>query len=160
MLFGEKTTMTRSSETLEYPESVSTIREKKVWDQKQRAALINATENAVLISVHQNYYPDPRPSGPVVLYGSGAGSTTLAEKVQAAFDSELCPENRRVSTPVSPKIYLMKQVNCPAILVECGFLSNPTEAAQLKNSEYQKKLALILVMSYFQFASDCGGGIR
>lgn len=160
LLFGENPIMTRSSETLEYPDTVSTIREKKVWDQKRRASLINTTERAVLISVHQNYYPDARPSGPVVLYGSAKGSSTLAEKVQSAFDSSLCPENRRVSAPVSPKIYLMKQISCPAILVECGFLSNPTEAEQLKNAEYQKKLALILVMSYLQYAADGSGGIR
>ena len=154
LLFGEKPVMTRTTEALEYPENTSTIREKKVWDQKQRVALINATENAVLISVHQNYYPDSRPSGAVVLFGTAEGSSALAETAQNTLVSALCPENRRVAAPVSSKIYLMQQISCPAILVECGFLSNPAEAEQLKSADYQTKLAMILLASYFQFTAD------
>ena len=61
--FGIKTAMTRESETIEYPASAKTVRERKAFDQKSRIALINSFENAVLISIHQNKYTDPRSRG-------------------------------------------------------------------------------------------------
>ena len=158
LLLGERPVMTRVTEDLQYPESATTIREKKVWDQKQRVERINKTENAVLISVHQNFYPDARPNGAVVLYGAADGSSALAERVQSQLTTQLCPENRRVAAPASQNIYLMKQVSCPSILVECGFLSNPAEAELLNSADYQKKLALILITSYFQHTEENIGG--
>ena len=151
LLCGVPVTMTRESETLSYPESESTVRAKKVWDQKRRAELINAVENAVLISIHQNKYPDARPSGTQVLYGAAEGSELLGTLTHENLISALCPGNRRVAAPVSKTIYLMKHISCPAILVECGFLSNREESQRLKEPGYQTKLALVLAASYLQF---------
>lgn len=153
-LFGVQTVMTRTDETLDYPPEAGTIREKKLWDQKTRVALINAVENAVLISVHQNTYPDARPSGSQVLYAKTAGSPEFAEIAHANLINALNPENRRVAAPISDRIYLMKRVNCPAILVECGFLSNPAEAAKLETGEYQTELAAALIGSYLQYVGN------
>ena len=150
-IFGTDAIMTRTSEALDYPDENASIHNKKVWDQKARVSLINSTENAILISVHQNTYPDPRPSGCEVLYGKTVGAKEFAEVTQNHLISQLCPENRRVAAPISDKIYLMKQVTCPAILVECGFLSNPEEAAKLESDVYRTELALILMVSYFQY---------
>lgn len=150
-LLGLPCAMTRSGDTLDYPDSASTTRTKKVWDQQQRVALINALPDAVLLSIHQNKYPDPRPRGAQVLYGKGEGSSAFAETAQSALTESLCPENRRVAAPIPDSIYLMKNVRCPAILVECGFLSNPEELALLKTPEYQLKLALTLTAAYLRF---------
>lgn len=155
-LFGVHTVMTRTGETLDYPAEADTIRKMKNWDQKTRVALINSTENAVLISVHQNKYPDARPSGSQVLYAKTAGSPAFAEIAHANLIHALNPENRRVAAPISDRIYLMKYVNCPAILVECGFLSNPAEAAKLGTGEYQTELAAALIGSYLQYAAGNG----
>ena len=152
-LCGVRTVMTRTDEALNYPAEADTIRKKKNWDQKTRAALINATENAVLISVHQNTYPDARPSGSQVLYAKTKGSSEFAGIAHANLISALNPENRRVAAPISDRIYLMKTVSCPAILVECGFLSNPAEAAKLGTGEYQTELAAALIGSYLQYAA-------
>ena len=150
-LFGTEAIMTRASEALNYPDENASIHSKKVWDQKSRVSLINSTDNALLISVHQNTYPDPRPSGSEVLYGKTVGAKEFAEHTQDLLVTQLCPENRRVAAPISDKIYLMKHVTCPAILVECGFLSNPKEAAKLKSDVYRTELALVLMISYFQY---------
>ena len=150
-LFGIEPVLTREAETLDYPQNVGTIREKKVWDQKTRVALINSTPNAVLISVHQNTYPDARPNGTEVLYGKAAGSDSLAALTQNNLITQLCPDNRRVAAPISDKIYLMKNVICPAILVECGFLSNEVEAKKLESDVYRTELALVLISSYLQY---------
>ena len=153
-LFGAPAVMTRTGETLDYPPEAATIRQKKNWDQKTRIALINATENAVLISVHQNTYPDARPSGSQVLYSKTAGSSEFAEIAHANLIGALNPENRRVAAPISNRIYLLKSVSCPEILVECGFLSNPAEAAKLGTGEYQTELAAALIGSYLQYIGE------
>lgn len=152
-LFGNEPVMTRTSETLDYPETEQSIHDKKVWDQKQRVARINAVENAVLLSIHQNKFPDRRPRGTLVLYGKADGSKQLAELTHSNLTELLYPENRRVAAPVSDSIYLMKHLRCPAILVECGFLSNPEETQLLRSDSYQTKLALILYSSYLQYFS-------
>ena len=152
-LLGTEPILTRTSEELDYPDENASIHEKKVWDQKTRVARIKSAENAVLISVHQNMFPDPRPSGTEVLYGKAAGSDSFAALTQENLVKHLCPENRRVAAPISEKIYLMKNVHCPAILAECGFLSNPEEAKKLESDVYRTELALILISSYFQYIS-------
>ena len=149
-LLGIRTLLTRESEELDYPDDLDTIREKKVWDQHTRLAMINSTPGAVLVSVHQNRYPDPRPSGSQVLYAKTAGSAELGELTHGNLIAALCPENRRVAAPVQDSVYLMKNVNCPAILVECGFLSNYDEAQKLESDSYQTALAVILIGSYLQ----------
>lgn len=157
-LFGIQTVMTRSSEALNYPEEAESIHEKKVWDQQSRAELINSIPNAVLISIHQNTYPDPRPSGPQVLYGRVSGAEILGELAQTALTENVAPENRRLAAPISENIYLMKSSNCPAILVECGFISNEKELNLLLDDSYQCKLAAILLSSYIQYMNLSPGG--
>lgn len=146
--FGVESLMTRTDESLAYPDSASSIAEKKRWDQRTRLELINSAENAVLISIHQNYYPDPRPVGPQVLYGKSEASKALGELCHGLLNENLCPENRRVAAPALDNIYLMKNAGCTAILVECGFMSNAGELQMLRNDEYQKKLAAIMLASY------------
>lgn len=149
--FGVKTVMTRTTEELDYPDSAKTVREKKNWDQKTRAELISSISNAVLISIHQNTYPDPRPRGSQVLYGAARGSQELGELAHNLLIEMLNPENRRVAEPISDKIYLMRKAQCPAILVECGFMSNAQESALLVDNEYQTKLAMVLLASYLRY---------
>lgn len=147
-LFGLETLMTRTSEELPYPESAGTIAEKKLWDQRRRIEMINSAEEAVLISIHQNFYPDSRPSGAQVLYGKVAGSQEWGELCHNLFNCTLCPENRRVAVPVAENIYLMKNAECCAILVECGFMSNPSELKMLHDENYQNKIAAVLLAAY------------
>ena len=150
-LFGVPCAMTRDTESLPYPPTLSGIHEKKVWDQRQRAETINAAEHSVLISIHQNKYPDARPSGTQVLYASGEASAQLGSLTHELLRACLCPENRRVPSPAPDSIYLLKHISCPAILVECGFLSNPAELVRLKSSDYQTGIAAVLLAGYSQF---------
>lgn len=152
-LCGAKCLMTRTDEALEYPPELDTIHEKKVWDQKRRLDMTRTAPNPVFLSIHQNYYPDPRPSGVQVLYAPAEGSEALGAAAQDNLLRCLCPDCRRVLMPAGKSIFLMKQMQCPAILVECGFLSNPEEAEKLQTPEYQTKLAAVLMASYLQFES-------
>lgn len=155
-LFGLPSVMTRTSEELDYPESATTIRAKKVADQKARIELINSTANAVMISIHQNIYPSAAPSGAQALYAATEGSMELAELMQDNFAAYLAADNKRTASKISGDIFLMKKAECTAVLVECGFISNPNELTLLKDAEYQKKLASIILSSYTQFISETG----
>ena len=150
-LFGLPSIMTRKKEELEYPDPDATIHAKKVWDQKNRVELINRFQNALLLSIHQNRFPDSRPKGSQVLYAKNSGSKEFAEITHYNLIAQLNPENRRVAAPISDSIFLMKQVHCPAILVECGFLSNPSETERLKSIHYQNSLAVVLLGSCLQY---------
>ena len=150
-LLGYRTIMTRRSEELDYPSSAATIRAKKIADQNMRVELINGTPNAVLLSIHQNIYPTPAPCGSQALYGKFQGSNLFAELIQNGSEQYIDPENTRNAAGISDDIYLMKKVECPAVLIECGFLSNQDELKKLKSSEYQTKLAAVFAASYIQF---------
>lgn len=153
-LFGCNAVLTRESQNLPYPDDTATIHAKKVWDTQNRVCLINETENAVLVSVHQNKFPDARPSGTQVFFGKAETSDALALITHQNLLENLCPDNRRMAAPISKNVYLMNHVNCPAILVECGFLSNPEETKKLNCDDYRTELALILLSSYLQYLSD------
>lgn len=156
VFLGVESVMTRYSESLDYPKSATTIRAKKIADQKARIELINSAPNAVLISVHQNTYPSAKPSGGQALYGKVEGSQALAELIQSNITLSIDADNTRAAAKISDDIYLMKKAECPAVLVECGFMSNPTELELLKTEEYQAKLAAVFVASYIQFISETG----
>lgn len=156
-LFGVETVMTRESQDISYPESAATTAQRKQSDQKARIELINAQENAVLISIHQNYYPDARPSGCQVLYGEPEGSRELGELTHKNMTEALCPSSRRVAAPISEDIYLMRAAKCTSILVECGFLSNRNEAALLLTDDYQLKISALLLASYLQYEAGQSG---
>lgn len=148
---GTSAVMTRESLGIEYPEAARSTRERKNYDQRSRVELINSYPNAVLISIHQNKFPDGRPRGPQVLYARTEGSQEFGEIAHGNLLSLLYPESRRVAAPISESIYITKMITCPAILVECGFLSNRTEAELLQDPDYQRKLALVLLGSYLQY---------
>ena len=150
---GVQTLLTREDEELSYPPEAMSIREKKRADQKSRIELINKHPTAILVSIHQNYYPDERPSGPQVLYAGTEGSRELAYSLQDVLTNALSPGNRRTAVPADKQILLMRSVQCTAVLVECGFLSNPVESALLQTDKYQKKLAVIIVSACFAYWS-------
>lgn len=152
-IFGIETVMTRESSELDYPETANTVKKKKAWDQTTRVELIESVQDGVLISIHQNTYPDPRPNGAQVLYAKTDGSQELGELTHANLIEGLDRENRRVAAPISDTIYLMKSISCPAVLVECGFLTNAAEAEKLSSDGYKTKLAVILLSSFMQYTA-------
>ena len=146
-LYGVDTVMTRESETLDYPESASTIHAKKVWDTKARVELVSSTPYAVLISIHQNKYTTASPHGSQALYAKTEGSQELAQAMQSNL-SQVTGESKRTAARIGESIYLMNHVDCPAVLVECGFVSNVLEAKKLEEPAYQLKLAAVIVGTY------------
>lgn len=150
-LCGVQTVMTRESADIDYPPEADTIARMKVADQHARLALINETPNAVFLSIHQNFYTAAKPNGAQVFYGPVSGSDQLAATIQSNLTAQLAPDNRRLAAPISEDVYLMKNAACRAVLVECGFLSNPAELARLKTESYRLQLAAVIFGSYLQY---------
>ena len=150
-LLGEETCMTRTEDVSIHSEDAATLREKKRSDLKNRVALVNSTQGAVLVSIHQNSLPSSkRTHGAQVFFRKEEGSAALANAVQRALNETVNLENEKAEKAIDPSIFLMKNVTAPAILIECGFLSNESETALLKSGEYQQKLAFVIASGLLQ----------
>lgn len=140
---GQRTVLTRSTTAAIYTEG-DTIRARKVSDTRNRVELVNETENAVLVSIHHNSLPSsPATHGAYVFHNGVGEAQTLAELVQAALNGAV-NDSEKQAKKISPTVYLMNHVTAPGVLVECGFLTNPSEAARLKTGEYQLRLAAVI----------------
>lgn len=101
--------------------------------------------DAVFISVHQNKFEDSSQHGTQVFYsGNDEKSKTLAESIQSSVVSYLQPKNDRVVKKSGSGIYLLYHAKIPAVLVECGFISNSDELNKLKDESYRMKLAILI----------------
>lgn len=151
-LLGYDTGMIRTSDISIYTKG-ETIAQKKVSDLKERVRIVNETENALLLSIHQNNFSDSRYCGAQIFYAGTAGSEDLAKQLQTAIVSSLNQGSNRKSKK-SSGVYLMEHINCTGILVECGFLSNVAEEALLRSPEYQKKLCCVIAATVTQYLSN------
>lgn len=141
--YGCGTVMTRRSDVSLHSDGAGTIRAKKVSDLKNRAALVNATPNALLVSIHQNTFEQTQYFGTQCFYANGAKA--LAERTQALITQMLSPDNTRQCKQVDDSVYLFSNVTCPAMLVECGFLTNPSDEKNLSSDGYQIKMAACIL---------------
>jgi len=152
-LLGINTVMIRQTDCSVYTKG-ETIAQKKISDLKERVRIVNSTPDAVLISIHQNHFTDSRYSGAQVFYAQTDGSKKLAESLQSAFIQTVNPtSNRRIKK--SDGIYLMQHVQCPAALIECGFISNTNEEYKLRTKAYQQKICSVVActVSNYLFAT-------
>ena len=147
-LLGCQTRMTRTSSDSLATEG-KTIRARKQSDLRNRVALANEYPNAILVSIHQNHFPDPKYSGPQVFCTKSAAEP--AKAMQTALTDVLSPQSKRTVKEASG-VYLMEHIRCPGLLVECGFLSNPAEEQKLRTPEYQKRLAAVMAAVLARFA--------
>ena len=154
---GHPVLMTRTdANDLSSPEA-QTIKEQKVSDLKNRADFVNNAQNATLISIHQNSLAgNSRVHGAQVFYNTVQPSAKLAQSVQQTMNQIINPGNEKNCKAIDSSIYLLKEVQVPAILVECGFLSNAEETQLLCNSDYQKQLAVAIAAGYLQYHTKEG----
>lgn len=151
-LMGYDTVMIRQTDESVYTEG-STIAAQKISDLKERVRITNSAENAVLISIHQNTFSDSRYYGAQVFYAPTDGSDRLAKGIQQSLVSQLHPESNR-KPKKADSIYFLQHIDCPGVLIECGFISNPQEEAKLRDAVYQKKLAAVIVSSCSMLLAD------
>lgn len=150
-LLGQPTVLTRTDERSLADDPSATLRQQKVSDTKNRVALVNGIENARLISIHQNTLAGySSVHGAQVFYSTIDGSAETAEAIQQVLNTMVNEGNEKVKKPISKDVYLMSHVTCPALLVECGFLSNAAETELLQTHTYQTLLAMIICCAALQ----------
>lgn len=152
LLFGREPVLTRSSDSIAYPPEASTVRARKQADLDLRLAKLHSTPNPVLVSIHQNRYGTESPHGAQVFFGMEPGSEAFAIHTQNQLLA--LGENKRLATAMPQEIYLIRNAACPAILVECGFLSNPVELAALRTEPYRTKVALCLLSACLSYETE------
>lgn len=149
-LFGYETAMTRTTAD-DCAVEGETIRERKRSDLISRVTQIDSCAAALVVSIHQNHFPDSRYSGPQVFHTPSAGD--LATTMQSALNASLSPSSRRQPKTASG-IYLMEHISHPGLLIECGFLSNPAEEQKLRTPDYQRDLAAVIAAVLARYADN------
>ena len=135
---GIRVVMTRTADNGLYTESGSN---KKIADMKKRCAIIDAAKADIVVSIHQNSYTEEYVSGPQVFYyTTSAEGKEIAGCIQNVMNKELQIERPR-EIKANDTYYILKRSEAPAVIVECGFLSNEREAALLITDTYQQKAA-------------------
>lgn len=150
--FGIRTILTREDEnSLDY-DPACTVRQNKVADIHAREKRTNQAENPVFVSVHLNKFSDSQYTGAQTFWSkNNPEGQALAESVQNQLTLGLHPAKQRTAKQAPDSVYLMKHLTCPAVIVECGFLSNQQETQRLKQEAYQKKLSVCIVNGYLHY---------
>lgn len=150
--FGVQTVMTRTTEDSIHSDGTNTIRERKVSDIHNRMHIMETTENCMFVSIHQNKYESSTQWGTQVFYSPNTtASAQLAECIQSSVISMLQPSNKRMIKKSDSSIYLLYYAKKTAVLVECGFVSNPSETEKLKDPKYQKQMAFAIAMGILNY---------
>lgn len=152
---GYNVIMTRDKDEAIYDDTAETLREKKRSDLHNRADMINdnSKDNTIFVSIHQNKFPDSKYFGTQIFYSkNNSESQGLASGIKDSVVSLIQPDNTREIKPAEKNVFLLHKAQIPAVVVECGFLSNREEAQKLVKSEYQSQLAFCVycgIINYF-----------
>ena len=151
---GYEVEVTRDSDVSIHDSGIEGLSAQKSSDMDNRLALFNKYENAVCVSIHQNQFTQPQYSGAQMFYSaSNSKSEALAQSRQKRFAEFLQPENDREIKRCGKELFLCYFSENPTVMAECGFLSNPEEAALLNTDEYQGKVAFTLFTGINDFVS-------
>jgi len=125
---------------------------KKLDDLNARIKTVNDAGDCVFVSIHMNKFPVAKYSGLQVYYSpQNEDSKAVAEAVQTAVKTYIQPDNDRQVKQSDSSIYLLKNIDCPAVLIECGFLSNPAELEKLKDETYRDTLAAVIAAAVMEY---------
>ena len=152
---GVNVVLTRDTDVLLYDKNSDHEGKKKAQDLRKRLEIANSCENPVLVSIHMNYFAQTQYSGLQVWYSKNdARSKILANRIQLNVKSTLQPNNNRVTKEATGSIFLLHNATCPAVLIECGFLSNSDEAHALGDADYRQQLANAIFRSIMDYISN------
>lgn len=149
---GFTVVMTRDTDISIHDEGLKSVRKQKTSDLRNRLAIANSYPNAIFLSIHQNKFSDSKSNGAQIFFSpNNEASEKLAEILQQRFVRNLQPENKRQIKKAGKNLFLMYEATCPAVLVECGFLSNKQEAQMLSDPEHQSKIAFTAFCAVMDF---------
>ena len=150
-LLGFDVTQTRKTDIALY-NGEDTIRKRKVSDMKKRLEIFNSSKENTIISIHQNKFSESKYHGTQIFYSpNNPKSKQLADSIKYSVKSLLQPDNERECKKADSGIYLLKNTNNPAVIVECGFISNGEECKNLLDSQYQKQMAYSITAGFLSY---------
>lgn len=153
--YGFNVIMTRTQDVMTCDDGLDSLRKRKISDIHNRFELMRKNPDAIFISVHQNKFEDSSQHGTQVFYsGNDERSKELAEAIQTSVTLTLQQKNDRVVKKSGSGIYLLYHAKIPAVLVECGFISNSDEVKMLKNESYRMKLAILIADGLLKYLSN------
>lgn len=154
---GYTTVLTRTEDTLLYDmyrDRMDYTGYKKIYDLKNRMRFTEETQAKYFVSIHMNKFPQTQYSGLQVYYSpNDPGSVQMADRIQSYVQKYVQPENERKTKKATKGIYLLHRMEIPAVLVECGFLSNEEEAALLSDASYRKTLSLGIACAIMEYCT-------
>ncbi len=152
---GFKVVMIRSTDTAIYDDTAQTLRDKKVSDIHNRSEICNNSENNIFISIHQNFFTQSQYKGTQIFFSKNdPESKTLAECIKRSVVDFLQNDNERQCKQADENIYILDKATVPAILIECGFLSNAEETKLLASKEYRNKLSYCIYIGFLQYYNE------
>ncbi len=144
-LYGLNVIMTRTEDKMTCDDNLKTQRQKKISDIRNRLEIINRFSNAIFVSIHQNKFSDSRQEGTQVFYSPGnLNSKKLADCIQNTVVANLQKNNKRKTKKSGTEIFLLYHSTIPAVMVECGFLSNSNDLLLLKTNDYKNQIATLV----------------
>lgn len=153
--YGFNVIMTRTQDVMTCDDGLDSLRKRKISDIHNRFELMRKNPYAIFISVHQNKFEDSSQHGTQVFYsGNDERSKELAEAIQTSVTLTLQRKNDRVVKKSGSGIYLLYHAKIPAVLVECGFISNSDEVKKLKDESYRMKLAILIADGLLKYLSN------
>lgn len=151
---GVNVEMTRTEDKLLYTKEQDIKGQRKINDLKNRLLFTQTYDDAIFVSLHMNKFSQPTSFGTQVWYSDHGEAQELAENIQMNVIQALQPNNHRKIKHCDSSMFLLYRSIHPAVLVECGFLSNDAECAQLCQSEYQKQLSFVLFCAIMESVSS------
>lgn len=154
-IFGYSAKMTRTEDTLlydHYGDLSDYTGKKKTYDLRNRLRIAEEAGAEMFVGIHMNKFPQSKYRGLQVYYSNNTpDGEKIARMVQSYAKTYIAPDNQREIKSAGDSIYILKRITCPAILVECGFLSNPEECTALQSPEYRVQLAETIFASCAEY---------
>lgn len=152
---GIEVVMTRKSDIMLYDRQADYKGRKKMLDLAARVKIAEEYEDCIFVSIHMNSFPQEKYRGLQVYYsGNSSLSMGLADEIQSSVCNYIQKENTRQTKKASTNIYLLDRIKSPAVLIECGFLSNPDECSLLCTEEYRQKLTMAIFCGICRHISE------
>lgn len=150
--------MTREADVSTEDTESTEISSKKRSDLKNRLQLMKDYPHAVFISIHLNKFTTSSANGSQVFYSNSNEAKILGECIQRSIVGLIQHDNMRVNKKATSSTYLLYNATIPAVLVECGFLSNKAELEKLKNKDYQHQMAFSIYCGIMEYFEENGNG--
>ncbi len=151
---GMNTIMTRTEDTSLHTTESSRIRTQKRSDLEVRRRILNETGSLGYISIHMNKFEQSKYRGAQVFFANNENSRKLGLCIQKSLIDGIGDGNTRIAKTAPSNIYLLKGTTQTAVVVECGFLSNPEEEQLLQNPDYQRLIAQCIYNGFKNYLTN------